>query len=83
MALIQIAACGCAAHKKRIGFDVTPCSLHAAAPNLLDACKFILSRLQSNGDWDEGCFYYSGKSASELQAPIERLQKAIALAEAQ
>ncbi len=78
---MNVAACGCVAQKKKAGFDVTPCAMHASAPNLLDACKLVLSRLQINGEWDDGCFYYNGKSASELQDPIARLQQAIALAE--
>jgi hypothetical protein len=78
---MNMAPCGCVSRKARVGFDVTPCAMHAAAPILLDACKFILSQLQSNGEWDDGCFYYNKKSASELQDPIERLQRAIAQAE--
>lgn len=78
---MNIAACGCVAHKKKVGFDVEPCALHSSAEALLDACKLTLERLQRHGDWDDGCFYYNGKSASELQDPIAQLQFAITRAE--
>ncbi len=45
--------------------------------DLVEAATLTLSRLQADGDWDDGCFYYNGTSASELQLPIEKLQSAL------
>lgn len=54
--------------------------LIAAAPELLEAANLMRAALQKYGDWDDGCFYYNGKSASELQSPIASLGAAIAKA---
>jgi len=57
--------------------------LIAAAPKLLDACEMIKNRLLTYGEWDDGCFYYAGHSASELQEPLRLIEAAIAEAEVQ
>jgi hypothetical protein len=75
-----IADCGCVLYQTSL--QALLCPMHSAAPELLEACKFILSRLQINGEWDDGCFYYNGKSATELESPIAQLQAAIKKAEA-
>jgi len=48
---------------------------------LLEACKLIKERLLSHGEWDAGCFYYAGISASELEEPLKLLATAITEAE--
>jgi hypothetical protein len=55
--------------------------LIAAAPDLLEACKAILSRLNEHGEWDEGVFYYQKTCATELQDPIRKLESATSKAE--
>lgn len=55
--------------------------LIAAAPALLDACKLTKKRLLTHGVWDDGCFYYAGCSAPELEEPLEKLTDAIEQAE--
>lgn len=55
-------------------------TLMAAAPDLYAALEAFVERMQSHGDWDDGCFYYGGKSASELQEPIRLARAALAAA---
>ena len=54
--------------------------LIAASPDLLAACEMIKKRLLTHGEWNEGCFYYANRSASELDEPLELLAAAIAKA---
>jgi len=54
--------------------------LMAAAPEMLAACEMIKKRLLTHGEWNEGCFYYANRSASELEEPLELLAAAIAKA---
>ena len=54
--------------------------LIASAPDLLAALRLFMARMNERGDWDDGCFYYEGRSASELQEPIRAARAAIALA---
>ena len=42
----------------------------------LAALRMFVERITANGEWDEGCFYYHGTSASELQEPL-RLAKSV------
>jgi ParB-like chromosome segregation protein Spo0J len=35
-----------------------------------DILRLFLERMEKYGNWDEGCFYYNERSASELQEPI-------------
>lgn len=56
--------------------------LFAAAPDTTAALKLLVERIEANGEWDDGCFYYNGRSASELQGPLDRAHTAIAKAEA-
>lgn len=37
---------------------------------LEDALRMFVERISANGEWDDGCFYYHGTSASELQEPL-------------
>jgi hypothetical protein len=53
----------------------------ASGPISYEALKLIVDALEQYGSWDEGCFYYNGKSASELQEPIAKARAAIARAE--
>lgn len=50
---------------------------------LLAAAKSIQSQINRGGNWEDGCFYYNGRSASELQGPMIRLSDAITLATTQ
>jgi len=34
------------------------------------ALRMFNDRVKAHGDWDDGCFYYNGTSASELQEPM-------------
>lgn len=45
---------------------------------LVEALKDLLRTIDANGTWDERCFYYAGKNASELQAPMKKAAKALA-----
>lgn len=36
--------------------------------------RMFAERISANGEWDDGCFYYRGTSASELQEPLRRAQ---------
>jgi hypothetical protein len=56
-------------------------ALIAAAPELLEALKKFQDAMLRFGNWDDGCFYYNNRSASELQRPIEAAWVAIAKAE--
>ena len=53
-------------------FDIMNAGVETA---LLDRAAEVLrmyrERLQRNGVWDDGCFYYGNTSASELQEPLE------------
>jgi hypothetical protein len=37
-----------------------------------DVIRMFMDRMDRFGKWEDGCFYYGGKSASELQEPIEQ-----------
>lgn len=54
--------------------------LISASPEMLSAPTMFVERIEANGNWDDGCFYYGGRSASELQAPLEKAKAAIAKA---
>jgi hypothetical protein len=43
-------------------------AVHASTP--WTEGLYSVAAVQEHGDWDDGCFYHSGKSASELQLPI-------------
>lgn len=49
-------------------------------PELLEAANLVRAALVKHGEWDDGCFYFGGKSASELQSPLAALTAAIAKA---
>lgn len=42
--------------------------------HLSAALGLLVSTIEKHGNWDDGCFYYNGTSASELQEPL-RLAK--------
>lgn len=44
---------------------------------LLSAAREMSAVLSRYGDWEDGCFYYHGTSASELQDPQQHLADAI------
>ena len=46
---------------------------------LMTAARHMLDKINSQGFWDDGCFYYQRRSAPELQNPIEALTKALNL----
>jgi hypothetical protein len=48
----------------------------------LSTLKLFVERIESNGEWDDGCFYYGGRSASELQEPLLQAREIIAKATA-
>ena len=50
--------------------------------DLLAACEITKKRLLIHGEWDDGCFYYAGISATELEEPLKLIKAAIAKAEA-
>ena len=47
---------------------------HKAAcfDDLVAALEAFQNRMDTFGSWEDGCFYYNGRSASELQQPIEQ-----------
>lgn len=49
----------------------------AAVAELIEAANLMHAALQKHGEWDDGCFYYGGKAASELQSPISSLVAAL------
>jgi hypothetical protein len=55
--------------------------LFAAAPALLAALKLFAERIEQSGEWDDGCFYYGGRSAPELQEPLSLALDAVTRAE--
>lgn len=50
---------------------------HAELLTVAGEMSAVLSRC---GDWEDGCFYYNGTSATELEGPQQRLAAAIAKA---
>lgn len=43
----------------------------------LKALEMIKTCLLTHGEWDDGCFYYAGHSASELEEPLNLIKAAI------
>jgi hypothetical protein len=54
--------------------------LIAAAPDYDHAATAMLEVLLRFGEWDDGCFYYAGRSAPELERPMRELTAAVAKA---
>lgn len=50
------------------------------ASELLTALDLLRTVIETHGEWDDGCFYYGGKSAPELQEPLRFAREAIAAA---
>lgn len=44
---------------------------------LSETVEMFRSRIERNGNWDDGCFYHNGYSASELQEPLARARAAL------
>jgi len=47
---------------------------------MVKGLELFRSRVEENGNWDDGCFYYRGTSASELQEPLTVVKGLIARA---
>lgn len=41
------------------------------------AARELLAVLERFGDWDDGCFYYNGRSAPEFETPMQDLADAL------
>lgn len=52
----------------------------AASPRLLKVAQAFLSFMARFGNWDDGCFYYNGTTASELEKPIQEAEAALVAA---
>jgi len=50
-------------------------------PSVVDALASLHAALEKHANWDDGCFYYNGKSASELQEPLAKARAALQRAE--
>lgn len=48
-------------------------------PDLVETLKLFLDRVEASGDWEDGCFYFEGKSASSLERPIIRARELLDL----
>ncbi|MBA0225159.1 hypothetical protein D7U89_06590 [Stenotrophomonas maltophilia] len=45
---------------------------------LIESTSLLVAQLALHGDMDDGCFYYNGRSASELQTPMADVSAALA-----
>ena len=67
--------------KPNIKYSVIPQeefdALKASRVKLVEALKTTQTRLLNHGEWDEGCFYYAGKSASSLEEPLNLMMQAL------
>jgi hypothetical protein len=45
--------------------------------NVLNAANILGETLVRHGNWDDGCFYYAGRSAPELEWPIRNLDATV------
>lgn len=52
----------------------------AAVAELIEAASLLVAQIELHGDMDDGCFYYNGRSASELQTPLHDACAALARA---
>ena len=75
----QVADC-CVAESMETFEEIANARLIAAAPDFAKAAEDMCAALSRFGDWDDGCFYYNGTSAPELQAPFQALADAVAKA---
>lgn len=53
-------------------------SARAAVAELIEYTSLLVAQLVLHGDMDDGCFYYNGRSASELQTPMADVSAALA-----
>lgn len=42
-----------------------------------EAAENLLAGVEHNGEWDDGCYYWKGLSASEIEAPLKALRAAL------
>lgn len=49
----------------------------SAVKELIEATSVLRARLCLHGDWEDGCYYYNGYSAPELQAPMAQVDSAL------
>jgi hypothetical protein len=54
---------------------------HTAIGNLINAANVLGYTLHAHGNWDDGCFYYGGHSATELEYPLKQLDATIEAAQ--
>ena len=62
-------------------WEKSEAKLHAAAEVIAAAERALEAwreAMNAHGEWDDGCFYYAKKSASELEPRIERNDSALA-----
>jgi len=52
-------------------------ALIAERDRLREVVAMFFDRVSRHGDWDDGCFYYKGTSAPELQEPLRRARAAL------
>jgi len=45
-----------------------------ALGKVADAARSLTETINKNGDWDDGCFYYNGIAAPEIQHHLRDLQ---------
>ncbi len=56
----------------------TPDAPQTREAELVAAAKALLDTLEKHGEWEDArCFYYQGRSASELQQPMQSLRAAL------
>ncbi len=53
-------------------------AMESAVILLENALRLCVNRLEDFGLWDDGCFYFNGTSAPELEDPIKRGVEALA-----
>ena len=49
----------------------------SAVAELIESTCVLRSRLCLHGDWEDGCYYYNGYSAPELQDPMAQVDAAL------
>lgn len=57
--------------------DAAPSGGRCADPGLLGLVRMFYDKIEQGGEWDEGCFYYRGTSASDLEEPLTLARDAI------
>lgn len=81
MAVDVLAAIDNALHGDSRARGAARCDLRearAAVAELIEYTSLLVAQLVLHGDMDDGCFYYNGRSASELQTPMADVSAALA-----